>query len=76
MKVLSLLDTVFWMMVGFGSMMSSGFFEGLRKTMMIVSELRSGLGDNYTGLSFVLRLSCVCLAFVLRFLSCVCLAFG
>jgi hypothetical protein len=47
MKVLSLLDTVFWMMVGFGSMMSSGFFEGLRKTMMIVSELRSGLGDNY-----------------------------
>jgi hypothetical protein len=38
MKVLSLLDTVFWMMVGFGSMMSSGFFEGLRETMMIVSN--------------------------------------
>jgi hypothetical protein len=40
MKVLSLLDTVFWMMVGFGSMMSSGFFERLRETMMIIWELQ------------------------------------
>jgi hypothetical protein len=31
-------------------------------------------GDNYTGLSFVLRLCCVCVAFVLR-LCCVCVAF-